>query len=50
MLPIVEPAPASERRTILRPNGHRVNAAILKAANPNGIMMIRMKAMIPASA
>jgi hypothetical protein len=45
ILPIIEPAPASGRRTILRPNGHNVKAAILKAANPNGIVMIKMKGL-----
>ena len=41
ILPTVEPAPASGGRTIVRPNGHSAKTAILKAANPNGIVMMR---------
>jgi hypothetical protein len=50
MLPMREGAPESDRRTILRPNGHSANPAILKHANPKGIVMIRMKARIPKNA
>ena len=41
-LPMVEPAPASGRRTIVLPNGHRQNNAIRADATPNGIVMMRM--------
>ena len=33
--------------TSVRPNGHRQNLAIRSAANPNGIVMIRMNAISP---
>ena len=42
MLPTVEPAPASGRRTIVRPKGQRQNSAIRADAIPNGIVMMRM--------
>ena len=50
MLPMIEAAPALGRRTILRPNGQSAKAAILKHANPKGIVMIRMQARIPKNA
>jgi hypothetical protein len=50
MLPMVEPAPASARRTITRPNGHRQKAAMRSAAIPNGIVMMRMNMTSAASA
>jgi hypothetical protein len=50
MLPTSEGAPAAGRRTILRPKGQSANPAILKHANPKGIVMIRTKARIPKNA
>ena len=40
-LPISDPAPASGRRTTVRPNGQRQNSAIRADAIPNGMVMIR---------
>jgi hypothetical protein len=36
-----EPAPASGRRTSVRPNGQRQKSAIRALAIPNGIVMIK---------
>ena len=47
-LPIADATPASSRLTTVRPKGHRLYVAIRSEANPNGIVMIRMKQMIAA--
>jgi hypothetical protein len=39
--PIAEPAPASARRTTVRPNGQRQNRAMRMAAMPKGIVTMR---------
>jgi len=49
-LPTSEPAPASGRRTIVRPNGHRQNSAIRADAMPNGIVMMRINMTSAVSA
>ena len=40
----------AERLITVLPNGHRANTAIRSAAMPNGIVMIRMKQISPATA
>ena len=47
--PISDGAPASGRRTTVRPNGHSMKPASLNACSPNGIVMIRTHITIPAS-
>ena len=39
--PTSDAAPASGRRTSVRPNGHRQNKAMRADAIPNGIVMIK---------
>ena len=46
-LPMNDGDPASGLLTIVRPNGHSANPAIRNDAMPNGIVMIRMQAMMP---
>src|SRR5262245_29331837 len=41
MLPMTDPAPASGRRVMVRPNGHRQNSAMRADAMPNGMVMIK---------
>jgi hypothetical protein len=48
-LPIIEGAPASERRTSVRPKGHNAKVAIRKDAKPKGIVMISRQHTTPAS-
>src|SRR4051794_25983589 len=48
-LPISDGAPASLRRTIVRPKGHSAKFAIRNEAKPNGIVMISRQHTIPAS-
>ena len=49
MLPMRDPTPAVSFLTTVRPNGHRQNLAMRSAANPNGIVMIRMNASSAAN-
>ena len=46
-LPMNDGAPAPGLFAIVRPNGHSANPAIRNEAIPNGIVMIRMQAMMP---
>ena len=46
-LPMNDGAPASGLFTIVRPNGHNAKPAIRNEAMPNGMVMIRMQAMMP---
>ena len=48
-LPITDQTPASRRNTVVRPNGQMTKPARRKAAMPNGIVMMRIKATIPAT-
>ena len=48
--PIAEPAPASVRRTTVRPNGHRAYSPIRTAATPKGMVTIRTKQIRAANA
>src|SRR5262249_13649411 len=47
-LPIAEGAPASARRSSVRPKGHSAKFAIRKEARPKGIVMISRQHTIPA--
>jgi hypothetical protein len=49
MFPMPEATPAPGRLTSVRPNGQRANRAILSAAMPNGIVMIRTKQISAAN-
>ena len=46
-LPMNDGEPASGLSTIVRPNGHSAKPAIRNEAIPNGMVMIRMQAMMP---
>ena len=49
-LAMAEPAPASARRTAVRPNGQTTMLVMRKAATPRGMPMIVMHMISPASA
>ena len=48
-LPITAPGRGPGFSTMVRPNGHSAYAAMRNAANPNGIVMIKMKQIADAS-
>ncbi len=49
-LPTQEGAPASVRSRVVRPKGHRTYPAMRKEAMLQGMVMMKMKQMIPATA